>query len=222
MFAQKPCGVEGAELHASKTSAAALKRATAALEPGFAQATVVRTVCVRCCEEPAQRVRLPRVRVGGDHGPAEGCRVLRERGGDDREEATLRTVTPEFWAEHSIAELEGKSEYWLGSRSRPLSGRWRSTSVRSRRGTRSRPWSNGDKHRAEASRLVACPPQRAGAPVLPRGRRPGDGLVAGGGPETTPSYKTVTTRFEKHHEYADWICSQCFDAETRPPQGSMN
>ncbi|MFJ1460666.1 FdhF/YdeP family oxidoreductase [Nocardia sp. N2S4-5] len=34
------------------------------------------------------------------------------------EEATLRTVTPEFFAEHSIAELATKSGYWLGQQGR--------------------------------------------------------------------------------------------------------
>ncbi|WP_280314494.1 FdhF/YdeP family oxidoreductase [Nocardia wallacei] len=34
------------------------------------------------------------------------------------EEATLRTVTPEFFATHSIAELATKSGYWLGQQGR--------------------------------------------------------------------------------------------------------
>jgi formate dehydrogenase major subunit len=34
------------------------------------------------------------------------------------EENTLRTAGPSFWAEHSIAELSKKSEYWLGSQGR--------------------------------------------------------------------------------------------------------
>src|SRR5262245_6249617 len=39
------------------------------------------------------------------------------------EEATKRTVTPEFFARHSVAELETKPEYWLsqqGRLSRPM------------------------------------------------------------------------------------------------------
>ncbi|MDT0400172.1 hypothetical protein RM705_36540, partial [Streptomyces sp. DSM 41636] len=39
------------------------------------------------------------------------------------EEATKRVVTPEFFARHSIAELETKPEYWLsqqGRLSRPM------------------------------------------------------------------------------------------------------
>ena len=34
------------------------------------------------------------------------------------EEATTRTVTPEFFAEHSVAELLGKTEFWLGQQGR--------------------------------------------------------------------------------------------------------
>ncbi|MFE7417666.1 FdhF/YdeP family oxidoreductase [Rhodococcus sp. NPDC057529] len=34
------------------------------------------------------------------------------------EEATTRTVTPEFFAEHSVAELLGRTEFWLGQQGR--------------------------------------------------------------------------------------------------------
>jgi len=34
------------------------------------------------------------------------------------EEATLRRVTPEFFAEHSLSELREKSDYWLGQQGR--------------------------------------------------------------------------------------------------------
>ncbi|AOW94119.1 hypothetical protein BFN03_19445 [Rhodococcus sp. WMMA185] len=34
------------------------------------------------------------------------------------EEATTRTVTPEFFAKYSVAELLGKTEYWLGQQGR--------------------------------------------------------------------------------------------------------
>ncbi|MFT4010431.1 MAG: FdhF/YdeP family oxidoreductase [Nocardioidaceae bacterium] len=34
------------------------------------------------------------------------------------EEATLRRVTPEFFAEHSLAELRDKTDYWLGQQGR--------------------------------------------------------------------------------------------------------
>lgn len=51
----------------------------------------------------------------GHRRPAEFC----ENGAKAvAEEATLRTVTPEFFATHSIEELAGKSGYWLGQQGR--------------------------------------------------------------------------------------------------------
>ncbi|MBF6231571.1 FdhF/YdeP family oxidoreductase [Nocardia farcinica] len=51
----------------------------------------------------------------GHRRPAEFC----ENGAKAvAEEATLRTVTPEFFAAHPVAELAGKSGYWLGQQGR--------------------------------------------------------------------------------------------------------
>ncbi|MEU0504057.1 FdhF/YdeP family oxidoreductase [Nocardia sp. NPDC005998] len=51
----------------------------------------------------------------GHRRPAEFC----ENGAKAvAEEATLRTVTPEFFVAHSIEELAGKSGYWLGQQGR--------------------------------------------------------------------------------------------------------
>ncbi|MEU2126557.1 FdhF/YdeP family oxidoreductase [Nocardia niwae] len=51
----------------------------------------------------------------GHRRPAEFC----ENGAKAvAEEATLRTVTPEFFAAHSVAELSEKSGYWLGQQGR--------------------------------------------------------------------------------------------------------
>ncbi|RJO69836.1 hypothetical protein D5S18_28475 [Nocardia panacis] len=51
----------------------------------------------------------------GHRRPAEFC----ENGAKAvAEEATLRTVTPEFFATHSVAELAEKSGYWLGQQGR--------------------------------------------------------------------------------------------------------
>ena len=51
----------------------------------------------------------------GHRRPAEFC----ENGAKAvAEEATLRTVTPEFFAEHSVEELATKSGYWLGQQGR--------------------------------------------------------------------------------------------------------
>ncbi|MFE3291035.1 FdhF/YdeP family oxidoreductase [Rhodococcus sp. NPDC059234] len=51
----------------------------------------------------------------GHRKPAEFC----ENGAKAvAEEATLRTVTPEFFAAHSVAELADRTDYWLGQQGR--------------------------------------------------------------------------------------------------------
>lgn len=107
------------EIRPPKKSAAGLKAVAVALERGIAQAGVTRTVrsmlrvnqhngfdCPGCAWPES---------VTGRRSPAEFC----ENGAKAiAEESTTRSVTPEFWAAHSIAELEGKTEYWLGSQGR--------------------------------------------------------------------------------------------------------
>ncbi|GAB2546260.1 FdhF/YdeP family oxidoreductase [Nocardia heshunensis] len=103
---------------APKTEAAGIKAVTVALERAVEEMGVVRTArtltrvnqrhgfdCPGCAwPEPSGRRR-----------PAEFC----ENGAKAvAEEATLRTVTPEFFAEHSIDDLAGKSGYWLGQQGR--------------------------------------------------------------------------------------------------------
>ncbi|MFE6859277.1 FdhF/YdeP family oxidoreductase [Nocardia sp. NPDC057668] len=101
-----------------KTEAAGFPAVAIALEHAVEEMGVVRTArtlarvnqrhgfdCPGCAwPEPTGRRR-----------PAEFC----ENGAKAvAEEATLRTVTPEFFAAHSIAELSGKSGYWLGQQGR--------------------------------------------------------------------------------------------------------
>ncbi|MCU1643992.1 MAG: fdoG [Nocardia sp.] len=101
-----------------KTEAAGFKAVTVALERAVEEMGVIRTArtltrvnqrhgfdCPGCAwPEPT-----------GARRPAEFC----ENGAKAvAEEATLRTVTPEFFAQHSIAELDGKSGYWLGQQGR--------------------------------------------------------------------------------------------------------
>ncbi|MBU3062786.1 FdhF/YdeP family oxidoreductase [Nocardia sp. NEAU-G5] len=101
-----------------KQQAAGVTAVTVALERAVEEMGVVRTArtlarvnqrhgfdCPGCAwPEPTGRRR-----------PAEFC----ENGAKAvAEEATLRTVTPEFFARHSIAELAEKSGYWLGQQGR--------------------------------------------------------------------------------------------------------
>jgi len=101
-----------------QTHAAGLEAVAVALDRGIAQAGVSRTArsllrlnqrdgtdCPGCAWPESQ----------GHRKTAEFC----ENGAKAvAEESTLRTVTPEFWAEHSLAELETKTEYWLGNQGR--------------------------------------------------------------------------------------------------------
>ncbi|TFB83781.1 FdhF/YdeP family oxidoreductase [Cryobacterium algoricola] len=101
-----------------KTSAAGLEAVVVALERGVAQAGIGRTArallrlnqrdgtdCPGCAWPESQ----------GHRKTAEFC----ENGAKAvAEESTVRQVTPAFWAEHSIAELATKTEYWLGNQGR--------------------------------------------------------------------------------------------------------
>ncbi|WP_416173070.1 FdhF/YdeP family oxidoreductase [Cryobacterium sp. 5B3] len=101
-----------------KTSAAGLEAVVVALERGVAQAGIGRTTrallrlnqrdgtdCPGCAWPESQ----------GHRKTAEFC----ENGAKAvAEESTVRQVTPAFWAEHSIAELATKTEYWLGNQGR--------------------------------------------------------------------------------------------------------
>ncbi|RNL81409.1 FdhF/YdeP family oxidoreductase [Nocardioides marmorisolisilvae] len=68
------------------------------------------------------------------------------------EEATLRRVTPAFFAEHPITELAGKSDYWLGQQ-----GRLVEPMHRPRGGTHYVPISWDDAFTIIAERLRALP-----------------------------------------------------------------
>ncbi len=110
---------EGATIvTAPKTAAAGVKAVAVSLERAFEQANPVRASralarvnhhngfdCPGCAwPEPTGRRR-----------PAEFC----ENGAKAvAEEVTTRTVTPAFFAAHSIAELREKSGYWLGQQGR--------------------------------------------------------------------------------------------------------
>ena len=102
-----------------KASAAGLKAVAVSFDRGIQQGGVSRTA------QSFFRVNQP----GGVDCP--GCAWPESTTGDRKkaefcengakalaEENTQRLVTPEWWAEHSIAELEKKTEYWLGQSGR--------------------------------------------------------------------------------------------------------
>jgi molybdopterin-dependent oxidoreductase alpha subunit len=107
------------------TTAAGVGGVTHGLGPGLAQMGVKRTAltllkinqaggfdCPGCAwpEPPARGTGAP-----DERAHAEFC----ENGAKAvAEEATLRRVTPEFFAAHSIADLHTKTDYWLGQQGR--------------------------------------------------------------------------------------------------------
>ena len=102
-----------------KLAAAGAKAVMVSMERGFAEAGVTRTLrsmlrvnqrggfdCPGCAWPES---------ITGARKPAEFC----ENGAKAiAEEASARTVTPEWWAQHPISVLREKTEYWLGSQGR--------------------------------------------------------------------------------------------------------
>ncbi|GAA2378721.1 formate dehydrogenase [Catellatospora methionotrophica] len=72
------------------------------------------------------------------------------------EEATLRRITPEFFAEHSVAELAGRSDYWLGQQ-----GRLTTPMVKHPGGTHFRPLGWEQAFALAAEHLKAIEPDQA-------------------------------------------------------------
>lgn len=107
------------QVHPPKRSAAGVKAVTVALERGWAQAGVSRTVKSMLRVNQRDGFDCPGCAwpesITGKRSPAEFC----ENGAKAiAEESTTRVVDAAFWAQHSVAELEDKTEYWLGSQGR--------------------------------------------------------------------------------------------------------
>ncbi|MFI2563883.1 FdhF/YdeP family oxidoreductase [Paenarthrobacter sp. NPDC018779] len=107
------------QIHPPKRAAAGLKAVSVALERGYSQAGVARTVRSMLRVNQRDGFDCPGCAwpesITGRRSPAEFC----ENGAKAiAEESTTRTVGGEFWAKHSIADLEDKTEYWLGSQGR--------------------------------------------------------------------------------------------------------
>ncbi|WP_309081224.1 FdhF/YdeP family oxidoreductase [Zhihengliuella sp.] len=101
-----------------KKAAAGMKAVMVALERGIEQAGVTRTMRSMARVNQRNGVDCPGCawpETTGRRKPAEFC----ENGAKAlAEESTLRTVDPQWWAEHPISDLRDKTEYWLGSQGR--------------------------------------------------------------------------------------------------------
>ena len=107
------------EVHAPKRSAAGVKAVMVALERGYAQAGVSRTVRSMLRVNQHNGVDCPGCAwpesITGPRKIAEFC----ENGAKAlAEENTTRRADPTWWAQHPIAELRDKTEYWLGNQGR--------------------------------------------------------------------------------------------------------
>ncbi len=90
---------------------------------------------------------------GEDRGHLEFC----ENGAKAvAEEATLRRVTRAFFAEHSMADLAGKSDYWLGQQGRLTEPMYRAPDA-----DHYRPVGWAEAFRITADALRACAPDEA-------------------------------------------------------------
>ncbi|MEV6771748.1 FdhF/YdeP family oxidoreductase [Nocardia sp. NPDC051030] len=103
---------------APKTVAAGVKAVTVALGRAVDEMGVIRTARTLARVNQRHGFDCPGCawpEPSGTRRPAEFC----ENGAKAvAEEATLRTVTPEFFAEHSLEDLSEKSGYWLGQQGR--------------------------------------------------------------------------------------------------------
>lgn len=107
------------EVSEPKGAAAGLKAAEVALQRGVKLGGVNRTVRSLYRVNQPDGVDCPGCAwpesITGDRKKIEFC----ENGAKAlAEENTTRITTPEWWAQHSIAELEQKTEYWLGQSGR--------------------------------------------------------------------------------------------------------
>ncbi|MGP5726773.1 FdhF/YdeP family oxidoreductase [Arthrobacter rhombi] len=107
------------EVGAPKTTAAGVKAVMVALDRGYSQAGVSRTLRSMLRVNQRGGVDCPGCAwpesITGARKPAEFC----ENGAKAlAEESTTRTADAAWWAEHSIEDLSDKTEYWLGNQGR--------------------------------------------------------------------------------------------------------
>ncbi|WP_435278710.1 FdhF/YdeP family oxidoreductase [Rhodococcus yananensis] len=106
------------EVTSPATYAAGVPAVLVSLERAYEQMGVTRTVRTLTRLNQRHGFDCPGCawpETPGHREPAEFC----ENGAKAvAEEATLRTVTPEFFARHSVEELSTKTDYWLGQQGR--------------------------------------------------------------------------------------------------------
>lgn len=88
------------------------------LQRGFEQMGALRTAAVLARLNQRNGFDCPGCAWPEEHGGRKLAEFCENGAKAVAEEATKRTVTPEFFARHSVAELSAKPEYWLSQQGR--------------------------------------------------------------------------------------------------------
>jgi molybdopterin-dependent oxidoreductase alpha subunit len=98
--------------------AAGVRAVLVSLQRGFEQMGAVRTAAALARLNQRNGFDCPGCAWPEEHGGRKLAEFCENGAKAVAEEATKRTVTPEFFARHSMAELSAKPEYWLSQQGR--------------------------------------------------------------------------------------------------------
>ncbi|EUA55659.1 molybdopterin oxidoreductase family protein [Mycobacterium intracellulare 1956] len=101
-----------------KREAAGVRAVMVSLQRGFEQMGALRTAAVLARLNQRNGFDCPGCAWPEEHGGRKLAEFCENGAKAVAEEATKRTVTPEFFARHSVAELSAKPEYWLSQQGR--------------------------------------------------------------------------------------------------------
>ncbi|OBB32324.1 hypothetical protein A5792_01015 [Mycolicibacterium peregrinum] len=102
----------------AKDEAAGVKAVLVSMQRGFEQMGPLRTAAALTKLNQRHGFDCPGCAWPEEHGGRKLAEFCENGAKAVAEEATKRTVTPEFFARHTIAELETKPEYWLSQQGR--------------------------------------------------------------------------------------------------------
>jgi anaerobic selenocysteine-containing dehydrogenase len=101
-----------------KHEAAGVRAVLVSVQRGLAQMGAVRTAAALSRLNQRHGFDCPGCAWPEEHGGRKLAEFCENGAKAVAEEATKRTVTPEFFAKHSVAELSAKPEYWLSQQGR--------------------------------------------------------------------------------------------------------
>jgi molybdopterin-dependent oxidoreductase alpha subunit len=101
-----------------KAEAAGVRAVLVALRRGLEQMGALRTAAALARLNQRQGFDCPGCAWPEEHGGRKLAEFCENGAKAVAEEATKRTVTPDFFARHSVAELSAKPEYWLSQQGR--------------------------------------------------------------------------------------------------------